>query len=69
MDFDHKFFRSYQTRQLVKDTCMSASAVFEYEHYVTKKVNKNIENQTTEQLNYLSFLIVKIKIRDEVLRN
>lgn len=43
--------------------------MFEYEHNVTKKIKKNINPENTIDDEFYRFIIIKVKIRDEILAN
>lgn len=45
------------------------SNVFEYELKLSQKIKKNINPECQQDINYFKFLIVKIKIREEIYSN
>ena len=66
-DFDYKYLSNTPNRENIKYCLQNKSNIFEYEHCVTKKIKKNINPENSSDEEFYRFLIIKVKLREEIL--
>lgn len=68
-DFDYKYFSNAPNRENIRYCLQNKSSVFEYEHNFTKKIKKNINPENSCDEDFYRFLVIKVKMREEILQN
>lgn len=67
MDFDYSYFSNVTGNEQVKLRLNNCSSVFEYETSVSRKIKKNIHEENAVDARFFEFLVIKTKIRQEIL--
>ena len=67
MDFDFRYFSNVAHNNHVKLKLLNSSAVFEYETRVSRKVKRSLHPESKADSDFFEFLIVKTKMRQEIL--
>jgi len=68
LDFDLDFISYIPSQERIKYHFSSRSSIFDYEHQVCSKIKKNLNPECVKDDEFFKILIVKVKIREEIIK-
>lgn len=69
LDFDLDYFSNIPDKELIKFCFQNRSNIFDYEYQISDKVKKNISAENKKDHEFFQFLVIKVKMREEITEN